>query len=56
VPHELGVVGFDDLPEAAYFTPRLTTAKQPFAEFSAITVQILAEMIDAHLEEETYEH
>lgn len=54
VPEELGVVGFDDLPEANYFTPRLTTAKQPFAEFSAITVKTLAEMIDAYLDEETY--
>lgn len=56
VPHELGVVGFDDLPEARYFTPRLTTAKQPYAEFSAITVQTLAEMIDAHLDEQDYIH
>jgi LacI family transcriptional regulator len=54
VPDDLGVVGFDDLPEAKYFTPRLTTAKQPFAEFAAITVRTLAEMIDAYLEEESY--
>lgn len=56
VPDDLGVVGFDDLPEAKFFTPRLTTARQPFAEFSAITVQTLAEMIEAYIEEEEYQH
>ncbi len=30
VPGDVSVVGFDDLPEAAYFTPPLTTVRQPF--------------------------
>lgn len=32
IPRDLSVVGFDDIPEAAYFTPPLTTVRQDFAE------------------------
>ena len=32
IPREVSVVGFDDIPEAQYFTPPLTTVRQDFAE------------------------
>ncbi|HZL16978.1 MAG TPA: LacI family DNA-binding transcriptional regulator [Polyangia bacterium] len=32
VPRDLSIVGFDDIPEAAYFTPPLTTVRQDFAD------------------------
>ena len=32
VPEDVSVVGFDDLPEAAYFIPPLTTVRQDFDE------------------------
>jgi DNA-binding LacI/PurR family transcriptional regulator len=32
VPREVSVVGFDDLPEAAHFSPPLTTVRQDFSE------------------------
>src|SRR5690606_32008300 len=32
VPEDLSVVGFDDLPEAAFYTPPLTTVRQDLAE------------------------
>jgi DNA-binding LacI/PurR family transcriptional regulator len=32
IPRQVSVVGFDDIPEAQYFTPPLTTVRQDFAE------------------------
>lgn len=32
IPDEISVVGFDDIPDAAYFVPPLTTVHQDFAE------------------------
>jgi DNA-binding LacI/PurR family transcriptional regulator len=31
VPEDVSVAGFDDIPEAAYFWPSLTTVRQPFS-------------------------
>jgi len=41
VPEDLSVVGFDDLPEAPYFTPPLTTVRQDFAELGRRGVQLV---------------
>jgi DNA-binding LacI/PurR family transcriptional regulator len=40
VPGDVSVVGFDDLPEAPYFTPPLTTVRQDFAELGRRGVQL----------------
>ena len=32
IPDRLSLVGFDDIPEAAYLTPPLTTIRPDFAE------------------------
>src|SRR4051812_37255172 len=40
VPGQVSVVGFDDVPEAAYFTPPLTTVRQEFAELGRRGVQL----------------
>jgi LacI family transcriptional regulator len=41
VPEDLAVVGFDDVPEAAYYTPPLTTVRQPLTELGAVAVEML---------------
>jgi DNA-binding LacI/PurR family transcriptional regulator len=40
-PRDVSVVGFDDLPEAPYFTPPLTTVRQDFAELGRQGVQLV---------------
>jgi DNA-binding LacI/PurR family transcriptional regulator len=46
VPRDLSVVGFDDIPEAAYFTPPLTTVKQDFGELGRRCLQMLVARIE----------
>ena len=41
VPDDVSVVGFDDLPEAPYFTPPLTTVRQDFAELGRRGVHLV---------------
>lgn len=41
VPHDVSVVGFDDIPEAAFFTPPLTTIRQDFAAVGRLGMQSL---------------
>ena len=43
VPDDLSVVGFDDIPEAAYFTPPLTTMRQ---DFDSLGRDIMATVLD----------
>jgi DNA-binding LacI/PurR family transcriptional regulator len=44
-PEQLSVVGFDDVPEAAYFTPPLTTVRQDFAELGERALHLMLERI-----------
>jgi DNA-binding LacI/PurR family transcriptional regulator len=41
VPEDVSVVGFDDIPEAAYMTPPLTTVSQPFRAVGRRSIEIL---------------
>jgi DNA-binding LacI/PurR family transcriptional regulator len=41
VPGELSIAGFDDIPEAPYFTPPLTTVRQPFSEMGRLALELL---------------
>ncbi len=41
IPEQLAVVGFDGLPEAAEFTPSLTTIRQPLQEIGRLAVEEL---------------
>ena len=46
VPEDVSVVGFDDIPEAAYMTPPLTTVQQPFREVGRSSIQALLAEIE----------
>jgi LacI family transcriptional regulator len=39
VPNDLSVVGFDDLPEARWSSPPLTTVRQPLADMGALAAR-----------------
>ncbi|GAA1806691.1 LacI family DNA-binding transcriptional regulator [Agromyces neolithicus] len=43
VPGDLSVMGFDDIPEAAYFTPALTTMRQ---DFDALGRDVMSTVLD----------
>ena len=49
VPEDVSVVGFDDLPEAAFFEPPLTTVRQDFAALGRQAVDYLLTLV-AHPE------
>jgi DNA-binding LacI/PurR family transcriptional regulator len=39
VPDDVSIVGFDDLPEAGYLYPPLTTVRQDFAGLGSLIMQ-----------------
>jgi DNA-binding LacI/PurR family transcriptional regulator len=46
VPQDCSIVGFDDVPEAAYFIPPLTTVRPDFAAVAAASLALLLEQIE----------
>ena len=46
VPHDLSVVGFDDVPMVQWVSPALTTVRQPIAELAALAVRTLIGHLD----------
>ncbi|ARJ06818.1 LacI family transcriptional regulator [Cnuibacter physcomitrellae] len=46
VPEDVGVVGFDDLPESPYLLPPLTTVRQDFAALGALMMQKVLVLAD----------
>lgn len=47
VPAEVSVIGFDDVPEAPYFNPPLTTVRQDFDEVGRRSLTLLLRQISA---------
>jgi DNA-binding LacI/PurR family transcriptional regulator len=43
VPGDVSIVGFDDIPEAAFFQPPLTTVKQDFDTVGKLGVRCLVD-------------
>jgi LacI family transcriptional regulator len=47
VPKDLVIVGFDDIPEAAYFYPPLSTVRQDMVELGRLAVRELSQAIES---------
>ena len=47
LPRDISVVGFDDVPEAAYFWPPLTTVRQDFGALGTEALHLLMDQIAA---------
>jgi LacI family transcriptional regulator len=47
IPNQLSVVGFDNIPESAYFDPALTTISQDLQLLGGLAVQNVVDMIQA---------
>ena len=46
VPADVSVMGFDDIPAAEYYTPRLTTIRQPLLQMGSIAASLLLRKIE----------
>lgn len=46
VPQDVSVMGFDDIPGAAFHTPSLTTVRQPLSRMGEVAAQTLLERIE----------
>jgi DNA-binding LacI/PurR family transcriptional regulator len=46
VPADVSVVGFDDIPQAAFFTPALTTVRLDFAGLGRVAFGLLRGLVD----------
>jgi LacI family transcriptional regulator len=53
VPEQLAVIGFDNIPESAYFCPALTTISQDLQMLGGQAVQDIVEMIQARQENQS---
>lgn len=47
VPEDLAVVGYDSIPESAFFSPSLTTVKQGLSEMGSAAVNMMNQLIEA---------
>ena len=50
VPQDISVMGFDDIPGAAYHSPSLTTVQQPLNRMGEVAAQVLLERIEGNKE------
>jgi LacI family transcriptional regulator len=47
VPDDISVVGFDDIPEAGFLLPPLTTIRQDFDEVGRRSMALLLDLLEA---------
>lgn len=55
IPEDIAIVGFDDVPEAAFTRPRLTTVRQPVVGLGRLSVKALISLIAGEPEREPNE-
>ncbi|MEV8064833.1 LacI family DNA-binding transcriptional regulator [Streptomyces sp. NPDC085995] len=52
-PEDVAVAGFDDIPEAAFFPPPLTTVRQDFASLGRGSIDLLLDQIEGRVRRTT---
>jgi LacI family transcriptional regulator len=55
VPDDLAIIGYDDIPEASFFCPPLSSIRQPLYEIGRLAVDELVKLIEAMREEKEVE-
>lgn len=46
VPDDISIIGFDDVPQASFVYPKLTTVRQPLEQMGRVAVKMLLEQIE----------
>jgi len=54
VPHDLSVIGFDDIPEAARHIPPLSTVRQPMQRLGEAAAKLLFALMNGEAPEQTH--
>jgi DNA-binding LacI/PurR family transcriptional regulator len=54
IPEDVSVIGFDDIQNAAFHNPRLTTVRQPLREMGRIAARVLLERVDGNHHRDTF--
>jgi LacI family transcriptional regulator len=53
IPHDLSVIGFDNIPEAMQVTPKLTTVDQSIQEMGTLATRLLISLLRGETPEQT---
>jgi len=46
IPDDISIIGFDDVPQASFVYPKLTTIRQPLEQMGKVAVKMLLEQIE----------
>jgi LacI family transcriptional regulator len=46
IPDDISIIGFDDIPQASFVYPKLTTVRQPLEHMGQVAVKMLLEQIE----------
>jgi LacI family transcriptional regulator len=52
IPEDLGIIGFDDIPESAFFWPPLTTIQQDQHNVGEVAVEEIIKIIESYRHEQ----